>query len=80
MIDFNTIVGIAGMLMLLIAFAMNLGRKLSEDSLGYIILNIAGPGLLAYHATVVSSIPFLILEAVWGLFAIYKLVMVLSKK
>jgi hypothetical protein len=77
--DLDLIIGIVGMVMLLAAFALNLLKFVTEKSYIYILLNIFGAGILVYHAFVVDSIPFMILEAVWALFAIYKLVIVLSK-
>ncbi len=65
------------MIMLLGAFALNLMRLLTENSYAYILLNIFGAGILVYHALKVESIPFMILEGVWALFAIYKLTTVL---
>jgi len=74
------IFGIAGMLMLLGAFALNLMRIITENSYLYIILNILGAGILVYHAFEVDSVPFMILEAVWAIFAIYKLIIVFRKR
>ena len=73
MIDFTVTVGIIGMIFLLTAFALNLFKKVTQDSLIYNIFNIIGAGFLGYYAYALNSIPFLILEAIWILFAIYKL-------
>ena len=73
MIDFTVTIGIIGMIFLLTAFALNLFKKITQDSLIYNISNIIGAGLLAYYAYALNSIPFLILEIFWILFAIYKL-------
>jgi len=74
MINFAVIVGIIGMIFLLTAFALNLFKKVTQDSFIYNIFNIIGAGLLAYYAYALNSIPFLILEATWISFAIYKLI------
>lgn len=74
MINLYVIVGIIGMIFLLTAFALNLFKKVTQDSSIYNIFNIIGAGLLAYYAYALNSIPFLILEAVWILFAVYKLI------
>lgn len=79
MYDTNLIIGIAGMIMLLAAFAMNLMKLLTERSVQYILLNIFGAGLSTYYAYTLDAIPFIILEAVWASFAIYKLGVVLRK-
>ncbi|MFH2035761.1 MAG: hypothetical protein ABIJ45_05105 [Candidatus Zixiibacteriota bacterium] len=65
--------GIIGMLLLLAAFALNLMRNRTEDSYIYINMNIIGAGMSAYYAILLDAIPFVILEAVWCLFAVYKL-------
>jgi hypothetical protein len=77
--DINLVLGIAGMLLLLIAFALNLLRIKTEDSRAYILLNIFGAGISTYYAVALNAIPFVILESVWGLFAIYKLIAILRK-
>jgi len=74
MINLYVIVGIIGMIFLLTAFALNLFKKVTQDSSIYNIFNIIGAGLLAYYAYALNSIPFLILEAIWILFAVYKLI------
>jgi len=74
MINLAIIVGVIGMIFLLVAFALNLFKKVTQDSFIYNIFNIIGAGLLAYYAYALNSIPFLILEIVWILFAVYKLI------
>jgi hypothetical protein len=74
MINLFVIVGVIGMIFLLTAFALNLFKKVTQDSFIYNIFNIIGAGLLAYYAYALNSIPFLILETIWILFAVYKLI------
>ncbi|MCP4703706.1 MAG: hypothetical protein GY865_03770 [candidate division Zixibacteria bacterium] len=62
--------------MLLLAFALNLLKKVTEHSISYILLNIFGAGLSVYYAYTLSAIPFIILEIVWASFAVYKLIVV----
>ncbi|MEW5923312.1 MAG: hypothetical protein AB1746_04925 [Candidatus Zixiibacteriota bacterium] len=75
----NLYIGIAGMLLLLLAFALNLARILTQEAFAYIALNIVGAGLSVYYAVTLSAVPFIILESVWGLFALYKLIIVMRK-
>jgi hypothetical protein len=65
--------------MLLVAFALNLARKLSERHPVYLLLNLIGSLLAAVYALDGGAIPFVILEAVWGGFALVKLVTVYRK-
>jgi len=76
--NINLVVGIVGMILLLTAFALNLIKKLTERSILYILLNIFGAGLSAYYAYTLNAVPFIILESVWALFAIYKLAVVVK--
>jgi len=74
MINLAVIIGVIGMIFLLTAFTLNLFKKVTQDSSIYNIFNIIGAGLLAYYAYALNSIPFLILEGIWILFALYKLI------
>lgn len=76
MVDIILIIGTTGMLLLLVAFVLNLLKRVMQDSALYNILNIIGGGLLTYYAYSLNSIPFLILEVVWTLFATYKLIII----
>lgn len=78
--EINLIIGIIGMILLLSAFALNLLKKVTEFSYSYILLNIFGAGISTYYACTLNAIPFIILEVVWALFAIYKLIVVVKQK
>ena len=80
--DTNLIIGVAGMVLLLGAFALNLLKVKTQDSFTYVIMNIFGGGISTYYAVTLDAVPFVILEAVWTAFAVYKLVQIsiLSKK
>lgn len=78
MITLNFIIGIVGMMALLLAFILNLLKRLTQDDLTYIGLNIAGGGLSTYYAVSLDAFPFIILEGVWTLFALYKIFKVLK--
>ena len=79
MTDGNLIFGVIGMVLLLAAFALNLLKKLTHDSIMYIVLNILGAGISTYYACTLNAYPFIILEATWATFAIYKLVVVVRR-
>jgi hypothetical protein len=79
MADNNLVIGVVGMVLLLTAFALNLLRKLTHDSVTYIVLNILGAGISTYYAYTLDAYPFIMLEATWALFAIYKLAVVFSR-
>jgi len=69
----NLYIGILGMILLLTAFILNLLNVLTQGAIVYIVLNIIGGGLSVYYAAKIRSLPFIILEAVWTFFAIYKM-------
>jgi hypothetical protein len=79
MIDANSYIGIAGLVLILLAFALNLFHKISPKSVFYNLLNIAGSGILAYYAVLLKSMPFLVLQLVWGILSLFKLISVLKK-
>ena len=63
--DFPTIVGSIGVGLLLLAFLLNLSKRVSQDSRTYTTLNVVGAGLACYSSYLISFIPFIILEGVW---------------
>jgi hypothetical protein len=74
----NLYIGILGMVFLLTGFVLNLMKVVRENSVSYILLNIFGAGISTYYAWALDAIPFIILEAVWCFFAVYKLTVVLK--
>src|SRR5215467_8080561 len=59
--DFPTIVGSIGVGLLLLAFLLNLIKRVSQDSRIYTTLNVVGAGLACYSSYLISFIPFIIL-------------------
>ena len=78
--NLNLILGSVGMLCILAAFAANeFYKKCNQDTLQYNILNGIGGGLLLIYALNLRSWPFVVLNAVWVLAAVVKLVKILNK-
>lgn len=75
----DVVVGSVGVGLLLIAFAFNLLRIVKEDSYSYLIMNIVGSLMAAYYAYAGLNIPFIILELVWGLAALVRLIIRIKK-
>ncbi len=63
--DFPTIIGSIGVGLLLLAYLLNLLKRISQDSKLYTSLNIVGAGLACYSSYLISFVPFIILEGVW---------------
>lgn len=73
--NLQLIIGIVGMLCILIAFVLDeFYKKYNQDTYFYNILNIVGAGLLLYYALSLSGWPFVILNAIWVIAALIKLV------
>jgi hypothetical protein len=62
-----------GVLVLLLAFLLNLYKKLPSNSKVYALLNLIGAGTCCYASYLISFYPFIALEAVWGTVALLSL-------
>jgi hypothetical protein len=60
------IIGSAGVLMLLLAYFLNLFNYVQKNGHTYIWMNFIGAGLACYASTLLQYIPFVILEGVWS--------------
>lgn len=66
--------GTAGVSLLLVAFFLNLFKKLETEHPFYGTLNILGAGLCGVSAYLISFYPFVVLESVWVLVSAYALI------
>lgn len=76
----TTIIGFTGVLLLLVAYVLNLLRRWPENHLAYLTFNAVGASMACVYAAMSGSIPFVILEGVWGVFAFAKMAGLLTKK
>ena len=74
-----SLVGSLGVGLLLLAFVLNLAGRLYERSAIYLLMNILGAGMAAWYAWQGDALPFVILETVWGVAALVRL-LALTKK
>ncbi len=65
--NFADWIGFVGVSILLLAFLLNLLKKISQDSQTYIALNFFGAGLACIASVLIAYFPFIILEGVWTL-------------
>jgi hypothetical protein len=72
--NINDLIGFTGVFILLIAFLLNLSGRLSQKSLGYILLNITGAGLACLASVLINYTPFIILEGTWTVVSVIALV------
>ena len=70
----NDYIGFAGVLILLIAFLLNLTGKISKDGLPYILMNVIGAGLACIASYLINYLPFVILEGTWTVVSLFALI------
>ncbi|MBN8853042.1 MAG: hypothetical protein BGO55_14085 [Sphingobacteriales bacterium 50-39] len=64
------ILGWLGSVMVILAYALNIYKKLDSDSVVYYFLNIAGSSLLIINTLYHQAIPSMTVNVVWVLIAI----------
>lgn len=69
----SDLIGTLGVSTLLVAFVLNQRRVLSEHSRLFLSMNMIGAVLCGISAWLVRFMPFVVLEAVWALFAAWGL-------
>jgi len=69
----SDIIASIGVIILLIAFLLNLYKKLQSESKTYSLLNLIGAGICCFASWMVSFYPFVILEGVWAFVALVSL-------
>ena len=73
------IIGTLGVGLLLVAFVFNLLRRLPECNRIYLLMNFGGAALAAWYAHESGTMPFVVLETVWALSALVRLMVVIKK-
>ena len=71
--DAATVIGSAGVALLLLAFLLNVLRLMSAEGAAYAALNFVGAALACYSSWLISFMPFVVLEGVWALVAAFAL-------
>lgn len=64
-----TLIGFAGVALLLLAFLLNLFKRMRSDGYPYAFLNFVGAALACYSSYLIKFMPFVVLEGVWSLVA-----------
>ncbi|UCE25216.1 MAG: hypothetical protein JSU74_03985 [Candidatus Zixiibacteriota bacterium] len=75
----SMVIGSLGVGLLLLAFALNLIKRLSQTSGLYLAMNVIGALLAAWYAYDGRVLPFVILEMVWAVTALVRLINVIKK-
>jgi nucleoside recognition membrane protein YjiH len=71
--------GSMGVAILLVAFLLNLMKKITESSVPYLSMNAIGAAMTCIASILIMFVPFIILEAVWTLVSLVTLIKVLRK-
>ncbi|HXB39984.1 MAG TPA: hypothetical protein VNZ49_05535 [Bacteroidia bacterium] len=66
-----------GVSLILLAFLLLTLKKTSPQSVTYNLLNLIGAGLVCYGSILINAVPFVVLEGIWCVVAVYGL---LSKR
>ena len=66
----SDIIGSVGVIILLIAFLLNLYKRVAATSKIYSLLNFIGAALCGYSSYLISFYPFVVLEGIWAGFAL----------
>lgn len=71
--NINDVIGSIGVMLMLIAFILNINDTIDDDDLSYILLNLVG-GIIAFIASyLISYYPFMVLEATWSMVSLWAL-------
>lgn len=65
MVDFTLIIGLIGMALILLAFVLNVFKRIDSHSKRYLWMNAFGGAFLVWYAILLASVPFLVLNTVW---------------
>jgi len=68
------IIGSIGIVILLIAFFLNLFGYLEKDSVWYSLLNVVGATLAGIASYLIPYWPFFVLEIIWTIVSIFGLI------
>ena len=76
----SDIIGIIGVSLILAAYFISVIRIKDPRGLMSYLLNALGAGIACYASILIEFWPFVILEAIWALVAIYGMVNLVFKK
>jgi hypothetical protein len=69
-----TLIGSIGVALLLVAFLLNLAKRIRSDGWAYLVLNLVGAALACWSSVLIHFLPFVVLEAAWVLVAVVGIV------
>ena len=75
----SDIIATIGVSILLIAFFLQSLKIIKTESTTYNLLNLIGAAIAGYASWLISFVPFVILESVWCVVALYSLIKLYTK-
>lgn len=66
----SDIIASIGVIILLIAFLLNLYKKLPANSRPYCLMNFIGAAICGFSSYLIDFYPFVVLESIWAGFAL----------
>ena len=70
----SDIIASIGVIILLIAFLLNLYKRITAESRLYTALNFIGAATCGYASFMISFYPFVVLEGIWAAFALFSFI------
>jgi hypothetical protein len=67
----SDIIASVGVIILLIAFLLNMFKKMSAQTRLYTGMNFIGAGMCGFSSYLIHFYPFVVLEGIWAGFALY---------
>ena len=65
--------GFVGVFQILLAYFLNVTKKVSTNSLVFILLNLVGASFACLASILLNYLPFVVLEGIWTLVSLYSL-------
>lgn len=72
----SDIIASLGVIILLIAFLLNLYKKLQANSRAYCAMNFIGAAMCGVSSYMINFYPFVVLEGIWAGFALISFIQV----
>ncbi|MGF7078691.1 CBU_0592 family membrane protein [Mucilaginibacter sp. UYCu711] len=72
----SDIIASLGVIILLVAFLLNLYKKLEANSRAYCAMNFIGAAMCGVSSYMISFYPFVVLEGIWAGFALVSFIKV----
>jgi hypothetical protein len=67
-------IGFIGVFQILLAYILNVLRKINSNDLSFMLLNLIGAGMACIASILMKYIPFIILEGVWAAVSLISLI------